>query len=881
MFLKDSFLGGISKFLYYQIILCKVIKLFLFVLSIMIDMHDINFDVGDDEVPNVNCENIPPEKLDQSLSNFNSSFSILNLNIRSCRKNFASLLPFLSMLVFKFTIIILTETWLTSNTDLGFDIDGYNQLNVYRNNHGGGIKIYYNNAWNAEVLTEFTTVNEILEILSLKLHIRNFKYIISAVYRRPSSDPFIFNDTFFDQILSSFNRNDKMFIAGDLNLDLYNHYNFSYINTFIDLFLSLSFFPLIKLPTRYNDNTGAVCKFTLLDHVWCNFLPDSDSKSGIITLPITDHFPVFYVFKQKSIDCFKIIKHRVFNEVNLNKFVISCNSTTFDDVFNSVDVNNAFNLFYNRLMNLYDKSFPIKQKIIRNKGIHAPWVNHKLKKCIQKKYKLFNLFKRGIISKHQFNVYKSLLRFVINKSRKQFYMKRFTDSRNTKETWKNINGILGRKKISSIIKLCEGDVQIQNRDLLNYINKYFVDVPKTLVSELPNAVNWDFFRSIPTNLSSFYFFHSTTDEVYKIIKALPNKGNKLNDLTPKMLLRVFNVVGHVISMLYNRCIDVGVYPNKLKIARVIPIHKGGLESSVTNYRPISNLTLINKIFEKLTFARIQDFITNFRILSDYQFGFRKNCSTGLAIFTLLNDLIKTFNKKLFTVAIFVDLKKAFDTVDRRILMHKLGLYGFRGHINDFLCSYLTDRKQYVDVNGLNSELMSVDFGVPQGSVLGPQLFNIFINDFTLINSAKKILFADDSIFYVTDPDFDTCIFKLNMVLNDINSWLHNNRLTPNLLKTKLMIFTPKVVDELPDIFLSNTKLEWIKTIKYLGVIIDNKLSFIPECNSINRKLSNIQGAIYSMSSYMPRLTLLTVYNSLAYSLLTYSIIFWGGIALYK
>ena len=358
----------------------------------MVVLHDIDFDIGDDEVPNVNCKNVPPEKFDQSLSSFRSSFSILNLNIRSCRKNFASLLSFLSMLVFKFTIIILTETWLTPDTDLGFDIDGYNQLNVYRNNHGGGIKIYYDNLWSADVLTEFTTINEILEILTFRVYLRGFKYIISAVYRPPSSDPLIFNDTFFDQILSNFNRNDKVFIAGDLNFDLYNYYNLNYINTFIDIFLSLSHFPIIKLPTRYNDNIGAICRFTLIDHIWCNFLPEGGCRSGIITLPITDHFPVFFVFKQNLLNNLKKVKYRVFNEENVNKFVVSCNSATFEDVYNSIDLNNALNLFYNKLMHLYNTSFPIKRKIIRNRGIHAPWVSYKLKLCIQKKYRLFNSY---------------------------------------------------------------------------------------------------------------------------------------------------------------------------------------------------------------------------------------------------------------------------------------------------------------------------------------------------------------------------------------------------------------------------------------------------------------------------------------------------------
>ena len=225
------------------------------------------------------------------------------------------------------------------------------------------------------------------------------------------------------------------------------------------------------------------------------------------------------------------------------------------------------------------------------------------------------------------------------------------------------------------------------------------------------------------------------------------------------------------------------------------------------------------------------------------------------------------------------MRKAFDTINKDLLSHKLSIRGFRGNVNAFLTSYLTNRKQYVDVDGYVSEVGSVNCGVPQGSVLGPLLFNIFINDIVNVGNAKvkKILFADDAVFYIKANSLQECMDEMRLFIAQLSDWLENNKLIPTVEKTKLMMFTPRPIYNLPDIYFSGTKLEWVHSIRYLGMLIDDKLNFALHTSEVAKKLSKLQGFFYSLSPLVPRCTLLTLYHSLVYPVIIQNVIIWGGV----
>ena len=334
------------------------------------------------------------------------------------------------------------------------------------------------------------------------------------------------------------------------------------------------------------------------------------------------------------------------------------------------------------------------------------------------------------------------------------------------------------------------------------------------------------------------------------------------------------------AYIINLTLKQGIFPDSLKIAKVIPIFKQGSRSSCGNYQPISVLSALSKIFERCILNQLIFYCLTENILVSNQYGFRSGYNTTDCLVDLIDEISKAFHEEKYAVSIFLDLSKAFDTVNHSILLSKLDLYGIRGNENQWFRSYLRNRKQKVSVNGVESNFLLVNSGVPQGSILGPFLFLIYINDFgKATNYFSLRLFADATSFNATGKDLGVLLQRINSELPAIHEWLCSNRLTLNLSETKYLVFHPrqKINSNLyPPLKLADQYLEQSYSIKYLGLIIDCFLSWHEHMYHISSKIGKSVNIMAKLKPHVTSQSLISIYHALVYSYLTYDCVLSGN-----
>ena len=344
--------------------------------------------------------------------------------------------------------------------------------------------------------------------------------------------------------------------------------------------------------------------------------------------------------------------------------------------------------------------------------------------------------------------------------------------------------------------------------------------------------------------------------------------------------------------------NLGIFPDTLKTSKVTPIYKKGNREHIENYRPVSTLPIFGKIFEKLIYSRLYGFLDSKGIISDSQFGFRKGHSTANAIQYSSNIINNSIKNKKHILGIFIDLSKAFDTLDHTILLQKLENYGIRGIANELLKSYLTNRQQYTSILNETSSTEPIKYGVPQGSVLGPLLFLLYINDIinciTADENIKLVLYADDTNIFIMGDNRTDLIRKGNNFIEKVNDFMKSNLLHINLEKCCFMHFNPTKDNEnqehvSDDNYNDDNKCEQtleingncikeVSSTKFLGVTIDNKLSWLPHIESLYKKLKSATGILKHMRHNIPKEHYKSLYFALFESHMTYCITIFGHVS---
>ena len=804
-----------------------------------------------------------------------NKFSILLCNIRSCRKKFLDFSCYFDSILFKYSCIILVETWLTSEFDDAFALRGFKSFNVYRTNYGGGIRLYVRDNLTATILHPYTFVNDVLEMLCVEITSVTNKYILCCIYHPPTSNH-VLNYNFSEQLCQKLMRlrdlGVPIVLCGDMNLNLFNPLKLNYISHFIDCLLELGLLPLINIPTKYNPNNN-ITKYALLDQFWVSSsLQMKDAY--VIPIEIADHYSAAIALGVNTTENVVDSKVRVFNHANNMKFTNLLNYL-LPEIVDS-DMDKTFDSYYSDLFRMYDFSYPIVIKTSIGCTENSEWLTPAVRKCIKKKSKLYRLYIQGHVYREDYTFYANKLTTLLKKVRRLYYFKLFLQSlKNSNRTWFHVNKLLGNSRGGDMEKLTVGDETLIGLDMVNnYANGYFVSIANSLTDSMPDR--GPYIAITERNPFTFSMRPTNASEVKSVIEKLKNKGNGLIDLSVKTVKNNSHIFSVHISILYNYSIEKCMFPSTLKKARVIPAHKTGQKDIIDNFRPISNLCVISKIFEKLTYFRIISFVEKCSLLSESQYGFRKGKNITYAAIKLTSMIVGAYHEKAYAACFFLDLRKAFDIIDHKILLRKLDHMGFRGCISQYLHSYITYRMQYVQVRDLRSNEYLISKGVPQGSVLGPVLFCLFINDIVKAVDPDVVLFADDAAFFVKAPTLQILYDRICKLFSDLNIYLERNKLVPNLTKSKLMYFNSRPVPVLQDISFNGHVIEWVEEFKYLGLTLTNKMSFCTHINNTVNRISRFVGTFYGLRSILPRCVLKLLYFSFVLPHVMLHIEIWGA-----
>ena len=373
--------------------------------------------------------------------------------------------------------------------------------------------------------------------------------------------------------------------------------------------------------------------------------------------------------------------------------------------------------------------------------------------------------------------------------------------------------------------------------------------------------------------------HISEKEILDIINSLSNKSTGPASIPLRLLKIVADLIVIPLCRIINLSFASGVFPDVLKVAKTIPLHKGGSTLEVNNFRPISLLSIFDKIIEKLMHKRLYDFFEENDLLYKKQFGFRRKNSPAHSLIEITEKIKESIDNGKYGCGIFIDLKKAFDTVNHKILLTKLEHYGIRGSVLGWFESYLTDRKQYVFYNGTSSDIATISCGVPQGSVLGPLLFLIYINDLPNISDKLSFfLFADDTNIYYESNDLIELEKTVNKELKLLTLWLNLNRLALNVSKTNFVIFrsNKRALNHNVILIMNRRAIEQKDHVKYLGVLMDQHLSWKQQISSVSKKISRGIGVLAKLRGNMDKKLLVNIYYCLVYSYLSYGVEAWGS-----
>lgn len=422
--------------------------------------------------------------------------------------------------------------------------------------------------------------------------------------------------------------------------------------------------------------------------------------------------------------------------------------------------------------------------------------------------------------------------------------------------WRELKNLILEKpqnEIQSVI--CNGNEICDKKEIANELNNFFIQSVKDINESIDNKT---YINQIERTNAKFKFRLVTIDELKRICKELKNKSD-FDRVSPRIIVDNWNVLGPYLHKLINKSLETGNFPTSWKDSVITPVEKVPKTKKCEEFRPINTLKTVEKILESVVKNQLQEYMENNDLFSKNQSGFRKYHSCETAINYVINEW-KNRDTKEIIIALFLDFKRAFETIDIEILLKKLRMYGVEDNEIKWFRAYLTQRRQKTKIGNIESDYANTHTGVPQGSILGALLFIIYINDIeNVVKHCKVVMYADDTLLYIKTESIEECKRKINCDIDLINNWLKMNKLKLNEQKTKVMAINSNC-----DINLSinGKNIEQVKNIKYLGAIIDNELKFYQHVDNMCKKISKKIGFFKRIRNKIDTFTAINIYNTI-------------------
>ena len=778
-------------------------------------------------------------------------------------------------------IISINETKLNESIqDHEVHIPGYEIIRRDRlTKGGGGVCFYVKNSINFTVRSDLHM--DALENLCLEIHKPKTRpFVIVTWYRPPDSPIGIFSP--FESLIGKLDsENVEFFVLGDMNCDMvtarYDN-DTSKLKNIADVY---GLEQLIAEPTRITPTSS-----TLIDLIYTN-CSDKIACSGVCHVGISDHSMV-YVYRKLSLNGMSnghnSITYRNFRKFDCQNFRDDIQSQCWNNVYESSDPNEMWQQWKCTFLAIADKHAPLKTMRVRSRS--SPWITAGLKDLMHNRDILkIKAIKTNdpndwAVFKKQRNLVNKQVRLAKQVYYQNIFNKHTSDSR---KTWQTINELTSHKSGKmSVTSLKVNGLTITNPlELSNEFNNHFANIGPKLASEI-DFDSSSYKRYLAGTDKRFELQPTNPNKVFSLLNKLDkSKATGLDTISARFVRECADLICVPICDIFNQSISQGKFPDDWKYARVTPLFKQGNRDDVNNYRPISVIPIVAKVFERIVYDQLYAYLEEHDILYQNQSGFRATHSTVTALLEATDSWAYNIDNGKINGVIFLDLKKAFDTVDHQILLSKLNYYGIHGKSFKWFQSYLENRTQKCSVNGSLSSSCSLTCGVPQGTILGPLLFLLYINDLpNCLSNCEPRMYADDTHLTYAGGDLESIQLCLNEDLTNVFNWLQANKLTLNMTKTEFMLIGSRqrlgTLTASPTIRMNSTQVSQVTSTKSLGVIIDDRLDWHSHIEKLTKKIASGIGCLKRVRHLIPASTLHLLYQALVKPHFDYCDIVWGS-----